>query len=75
MRKLLSDCGFSGIVILNSPLPEGDPNRLFYCPNFAQSIKRSLHVMAKTFEVISARKILLGTSLELTAFKGTSHIN
>jgi len=75
IRKFLSDWGFSGINILNSPPSEGDPHKLFYLPTLAQFIKRSFHMMAKAMEVISRRKILLGTSLEVTAFKGTSHIN
>jgi len=70
--RLLADQGFSRINILNSPPSEGDPHKLFYLPTLAQFIKRSFHMMAKTFEVISVRKILLGTSLEVMAVKKAS---
>ncbi len=69
IRRFLSDCGFSGIIILNSPPSEGDPAKLFYSYIFAQYIKRSFHLMAKAIEVISGRKILVGTSLEVIAIK------
>ncbi|RLB25090.1 MAG: hypothetical protein DRG66_08370 [Deltaproteobacteria bacterium] len=65
----MSDWGFSKITILNSPPSEGDPTKLFYSPTLAQYIKRSFHLMAKLVEVISGRKILLGTSLEVMAVK------
>jgi len=70
--RLLADQGFSRINILNSPPSEGDPHKLFYLPTLAQFIKRSFHMMAKTFEVISVRKNLLGTSLEVMAVKKAS---
>ena len=72
IRRFLSDWNFSRIAILNSPPSEGDPHKLFYLPTLAQFIKRSFHMMAKTFEVISVRKILLGTSLEVIAIKRAS---
>jgi 2-polyprenyl-3-methyl-5-hydroxy-6-metoxy-1,4-benzoquinol methylase len=72
IRRLLSDWGFSGITTLNSPPSESDPNRLLYRPTLAQFTKRSLHLMAKAVEVISGRKILLGTSLEVMAVKRSS---
>jgi len=72
IRRFLRDWGFSRINILNSPPSEGDPHKLFYLPTLAQFIKRSFHMMAKTFEVISVRKILLGTSLEVIAVKRAS---
>lgn len=67
--RLLSDHGFSEILIRNSSPSEGDPYKLFRCKAFAQFIKRSLYVMTKTIEIISCRKILLGTSLEVMAIK------
>jgi hypothetical protein len=69
IKRLLSDLGFSEITILNSPPSEGDPHNLFFNPTFAQHIKRSFYLMAKAIEVISGRKIQLGTSLEVTAIK------
>jgi len=66
---LLADQGFSGITIVNSPPSQGDPSRLFPHPALAQSIKRFLCSIAKAIEVISDRKILLGTSLEVMAIK------
>ena len=72
IRRFLRDWGFSRINILNSPPSEGDPHKLFYLPTLAQFIKRSFHMMAKNVEVISGRKILLGTSLEAIAVKRAS---
>ena len=72
IRRLLSDWYFSRITILNSPPSEGDPTKLFYSHNLVQYIKRPFHLMAKSVEVISVRKILLGTSLEVMAVKGGS---
>ena len=72
IRRLLSDQCFSEITILNFLPPEGDANGLLCSPTLAKIIKRSLHVMLKTFEVISGRKILLGTSFDVMAVKGAS---
>jgi SAM-dependent methyltransferase len=72
MKRLLADQDFSQITILNSPPSEGDPHKLFFLPTLAQFIKRSLYLMAKAAELISGRKILLGTSLEVMAVKKTS---
>lgn len=69
IRRLLSDCGFPGITILDSTPSEGDPYKLFYSPALAQVIKRSLYLMAKAIEAISGRKMLLSTSLEVMAVK------
>ena len=69
IRRFLSDWDFSGITILNSPPSEGDPAKLFYSPALAKDIKRSLYLIAKAIEIISGRKILLGTSLEVMAVK------
>ena len=67
IRSLLSNSGFSGIIILNSLTSEGDSNKLFYRPTLAQFIKRSIYLMAKSIEVIRGRKILFGASLKVIA--------
>jgi hypothetical protein len=67
MRKLLNDKAFSDITIVNSPLSEGDPNKLFNHPTLANYAKRVIYSMAKGVEVISNGRLLLGTSLEVTA--------
>jgi len=72
MRTLLSDCGFCGVIILNSAPSEGNRLILFCFPALAQFIKRSFHSMAKAIGAISGRKILFGTSLEVMAVKGAS---
>ena len=72
IRRLLADQGFSGITIVNSLPSEGDPSRLFPHPALAQSIKTTLYLMAKAIQVISGRKIFLGTSLEVMAVKKAS---
>jgi len=69
IKRLLADQDFSEITILNSPPSEGDPHELFYLPALAQLIKRTLYLMGKAAELMSGRKILLGTSLEVTAIK------
>ncbi|MCK4828025.1 methyltransferase domain-containing protein, partial [bacterium] len=69
ISRLLSDWDFSGITVLNSPPSEADPNRLFFSPNFAQFIKTLFYLMGKTIAIISGRKVLLGTSLEVLAVK------
>jgi len=72
IKKLLSDSNFSGIAIFNSPPSKGDPHSLFLAPKFAQYVKRTVHFIAKIVQTISFEKILLGTSLEVIAFKDSS---
>ena len=69
IRRLLSDRGFIQATILNSPPSEGDPYELFPDPSFATYVKRLIYVIAKCTETISCRRLLLGTSLEVTALK------
>jgi 2-polyprenyl-3-methyl-5-hydroxy-6-metoxy-1,4-benzoquinol methylase len=69
IRKLLSDRGFVQTTIVNSPPSEGDPNELFRHPGFATYLKRLIYLIAKCTETISCRRLLLGTSLEVTALK------
>lgn len=69
IRRLLCDRGFVQTTILNSPPSEGDPHELFPGPSFATYVKRLIYLIAKCIETISCRRLLLGTSLEVTALK------
>jgi len=72
ITKLLSDYGFSEIVILNSPTSEGDPQKPFYAPTLSKFIKKHLYLTAKFIEFIYSGKILLSSSLEAVAVKNAS---
>ncbi len=69
IMRLLSDLGFTEITFLNSPLTEGDPNNLFLSQIFANYIKKILFLSARATRILSYGKILLGTSMEITAIK------
>ncbi|MEW6614141.1 MAG: class I SAM-dependent methyltransferase [Thermodesulfobacteriota bacterium] len=69
IKRLLSDFGFSEIMILNSPPSKGDPHNLFFNPSVANYFKKFLYLVDNAVRVISGKKILLGTSLEVTAIK------
>ncbi len=69
IRGLLRDHGFIQSTIQNSPPSEGDPYELFRDPSFATYVKRLIYLIAKCTETISCRRLLLGTSLEVTALK------
>jgi len=61
--------GFSEIEVFNSPLSEGDPHNLFTSPSFAQYVKRAIYWTARTIQILTSGKVLLGTSLEVVAVK------
>lgn len=69
IRKLLRDHGFILTTILNSPPSEGDPHSLFPDPILATYSKKFIYLLAKCTEITSFRRLLLGTSLEVTAVK------
>jgi len=69
IRRLLVNGAFDKIRIHNSTLTEGDPNKLFPSQIFATFVKKFIFSTAKCFEVMSAQRLLLGTSLEATARK------
>lgn len=69
LKRLLVNAAFDEIRILNSPLTEGDPNNLFPSKTFAAFLKKFIFSTAKSFEVMSGQRLLLGTSLEATARK------
>jgi SAM-dependent methyltransferase len=69
IRKLLRNHGFVQTTILNAPPSEGDPYKLFPDPIFATYVKRLFYSIAKCIEFISFRRLLLGTSLEVTAIR------
>ncbi len=72
IRRLLHDHGFAQTTVVNSPPSEGDPHYLFPTPSLAYCVKRFLHTIAVTAQALSKGKILLGTSLEVTAINNTS---
>jgi SAM-dependent methyltransferase len=69
IRRLLHDHGFVQTTIFNSPPSEGDPNSLFPDPTLATYFKKFIYSLAKCTEITSFRRLLLGTSLEVTAVK------
>jgi len=69
IRKLLNDKAFNDIAIINSPPSEGDPNKLFVHPNLANYVKRAIYFVANGVEAITNGRLLLNTSLEVTAIK------
>jgi SAM-dependent methyltransferase len=69
IRTLLVNGTFDEIRINNSPLTHGDPNNLFSNQIFATFVKKFIFSTAKCFEVMSAQRLLLGTSLEAMARK------
>ena len=69
IKNLLDDHGFAQITVLNSPLTEGDPYELFPGQTFAQHVKRLLHLIARSARTVSGGKLLLSSSLDVTAIK------
>jgi 2-polyprenyl-3-methyl-5-hydroxy-6-metoxy-1,4-benzoquinol methylase len=69
IRRLLHDHGFIQTTIRNSPPSEGDPHGLFPHPNLATYVKKFIYSMAKCTEITSFGRLLLGTSLAVTAVK------
>jgi 2-polyprenyl-3-methyl-5-hydroxy-6-metoxy-1,4-benzoquinol methylase len=69
IKRLLHDHGFIQTTILNSPPSEGDPHRLFPDPNLATYVKKFIYSVAKCTEITSFGRLLLGTSLAVTAVK------
>ncbi|MBC8553086.1 MAG: class I SAM-dependent methyltransferase [Candidatus Brocadiales bacterium] len=69
IQRLLNDLGFERIVVVNSIPSEGDPYRLFQNYSYARNVKKLVSVITSLIYILSARKILLGASLEVTALK------
>ncbi len=69
IKRLLSDAGYSDIIILNSPPSEGDPHNLFPAPALAQYVKRAIYWTARAIQILTSGRVLLGTSLEVMAIK------
>lgn len=69
IENLLKDQGLVRTTILNSPVSSGDPDGLFPDPTIATYFKKLIHSVAKYTATISCGRLLLGTSLEVTAIK------
>jgi len=69
IRRLLHDHGFVQTTVVNSPPSEDDPHNLFPDPAFATYVKKFIYSIAKCTEITSLGRLLLGTSLEVTAVK------
>mgnify|MGYP003981554127 CR=1 FL=1 len=69
IERLLNDCGFGEINVVNSTPSEGNSGRLFRSEFYARKIKKFVYVIMGLIYILSAKKILLGTSLEVTAFR------
>jgi 2-polyprenyl-3-methyl-5-hydroxy-6-metoxy-1,4-benzoquinol methylase len=72
IKRLLHDYGFVQTTVDSSPPSEGDPYYLFPAPSLAFFMKRFLHTIAVAAQDLSKGKMLLGTSLEVTAISSTS---
>jgi SAM-dependent methyltransferase len=71
VSRLLHDQGFTRVTLSNSPPSEGDPNKLFTRPLVAPYVKRLTYSFAAGCESITRGRLLAGTSLEVTAIRGT----
>ena len=69
IRRLLHDHGFVQTTVLNSPPSEDDPYKLFPDLTLTTYVKKFIYSIAKCTEIISWRRLLLSTSLEVTAVK------
>lgn len=69
IERLLKDLGFVRIVVANSIPSEGDPYKLFQNGFYTRNIKKFVYVITSLLYILSAKRILLGISLEVTAFK------
>ncbi len=69
IKRVLKDLGFERIDVVNSIHSEGDPNKLFQNEFYARNIKKIVYAIIKLVYMLSAKKILSGISLEVTAFK------
>ena len=69
ISRLLHDHGFVQITVLNSPASEGDSDKLFPDPTIANYVKKLIYSMSKCTEFISSGRLLLSTSLEVTALR------
>lgn len=69
IARLLSEFGFYDITIQNSPPSEGDFYKLFPKASIAAGLKKSIYQTSRVIQKLSQGKILLGTSLEILAFR------
>ena len=69
IRRLLRDRGFTEITFYNSPPVLGDPYKIFPNPTISTYIKRSVHLLAHSAQVLSGGHLLFSPSLEAIAIK------
>lgn len=69
IKRLLNDFGFKKIEVVNSIPSEGNPYRIFKNEFYDNNIKKFVYAITRLVYILSARNILLGISLEVTAFK------
>lgn len=69
IKRLLSDSGFSDVVVSNSILSKGDSYNLFPSPETARYSKYFLFQTAKTIQTVTHGKLLVGSSLQVLAIK------
>lgn len=69
MQRLLQDQGFIKTTFFNSPPVQGDPYKIFPHPTLSTYVKRLVHLLANSGQVLSGGQFLLGSSLEVTAVK------
>ena len=69
IKKILKDFGFEGIEIANSRPSGGDPHKLFQNEFYTRSIKKIMYAINSIVYILSIKKIILGVSIEVIAFK------
>jgi SAM-dependent methyltransferase len=69
LRKILWDFGFPKISLTNSPMREGDPNRIFSGKSIGSIAKIIIRQIASGTEKLSGGKLLLSPSLCIMAEK------
>ena len=67
IKRLLTDLGFCGIVIQNSPPSTGDPHKLFPTGTMTELLKSFNYQAGSVIQKLSGGALLLGTSLEVLA--------
>jgi len=73
ITRLLHDQGFIETTFFNSPPVQGDPYKIFPHPTLSTYVKRLIHLLAQSTQVLSGGEFLLGPSLEAIATKRTDN--
>jgi 2-polyprenyl-3-methyl-5-hydroxy-6-metoxy-1,4-benzoquinol methylase len=72
IARFLTDLGFERITIQNSPPSTGDPHKLFPAAKMTALLKNLSYHAGRVLQKLSGGVLLLGTSLEVLAFRTKS---